>query len=85
MQLLSENGLASVVKWMERGVAPEFDQRIHSWFALTSVQLVCFPAAISMVHFAVRTGEIALDLAGAAVETRKENINPKHAAESTPA
>jgi hypothetical protein len=60
-QLLSEKGFASVLKWIERDVAPELDQRIHSWFALISVQFDAFPAAMSIVHFAVRTGGRAVE------------------------
>src|ERR1700691_2408093 len=84
-QLLSEKGFASVLKWMERGVAPELDQRIHSWFALISVQLDSFPAAISMVHFAVRTGGRALEPAVLVSDATNAKTNPKHAVESSAA
>jgi hypothetical protein len=84
-QLLSANGLASDLKCTERGLEEEFDQRIHSWFALTRVQPDSFPAAISIVHFAVRTGGSALELAGVAIQVQNTNVNPKNAIESTTA
>jgi hypothetical protein len=82
-QLLSEKGFASVLKWMEREVAAELDQRIHSWFALISVQFDCFPAAISMVHFAVRTGGRALEPTGLASDATNAKTNPKHVVKSS--
>src|SRR5271156_1572333 len=84
-QLLSANGLPSDLKCTERGLEEEFDQRIHSWFALMRVQSDSFPAAISIVHFAVRTGGRALELAGLTTDAQNTNINPKHVIESTTA
>jgi hypothetical protein len=81
-QLLSANGLPSDLKWIERGVAAEFDQRIHSWLALISVQSVSFPAAISIVHFAVRTGGIAVEPSGLAIEAQNTNAIPQDVIES---
>src|SRR5580704_4529433 len=76
-QLLSANGLPSDLKWMERAVAPEFDQRIHSWVAFRSVQSDSLPAAISIVHFAVRTGGIAVEPTGLAIDAQNADSNPK--------
>jgi hypothetical protein len=81
-QLLSANGLPSDLKWMERDVGAEFDQRIHSWLALMSVQSDSFPAAISIVHFAVRTGGMAVVPMGLAIEAQNTNAIPQHAIES---
>jgi hypothetical protein len=67
---------------MERGVAAEFDQRIHSWFALMSVQSDSFPAAISIVHFAVRTGGMAVEPTGLTIDAHNANKNPKLVIES---
>src|ERR1700735_1094274 len=80
-QLLSASGLPSDLKWMERDVVDEFDQRIHSCLALMSVQSDSFPAAISIVHFAVRTGGMALELPGLTVDAQNANRNPKHVIE----
>ena len=84
-QLLSANGLPSDLKWTERGLEEELDQRIHSWFALIRVQSDSFPAAISIVHFAVRTGGGGVEPAGVATDVQNTNTNPKHAIESTTA
>src|SRR5580704_5689843 len=73
-QLLSANGLPSDLKWMERGAAAEFDQRIHSWLALINVQSVSFPAAISIVHFAVRTGGIPVEPVEIAIDVQNINV-----------
>jgi len=67
---------------MERGLEEEFDQRIHSWFALMRVQSDSCPAAISMVHFGVRTAATALEPAGLANVAQKMNIVARHVIES---
>jgi hypothetical protein len=82
-QLASANGLPSVLKWIERGAAPEFDHRIHSWLALTRVQSDSFPAAMSMVHFADRTGGRTLEPAGLAIEPKRMNVDKKQVIEKT--
>jgi hypothetical protein len=84
-QLLSANGLPSDLKCTERGLEEELDQRIHSWFALIRVQSDSFPAAMSIVHFAVRTGGRSVEPAGLATDVQNTNIDPKHAIESTTA
>jgi hypothetical protein len=49
------------------------------------VQSDPFPAAISIVHFAVRTGGRSVELAGVAIQMQNTNVNPKNAIESTTA
>ncbi len=46
------------------------------------VQSDSFPAAISIVHFAVQTGGKALDAAGLAIEAQNTIITPEHVIES---
>ena len=61
-------GLSSDLKWTERRCEAEFDHKIHSWFALTRVQSAPFPSAISIVHFAVLVGVMAVEAAGTAID-----------------
>ena len=81
-QRRSVKGLSSDLKWMERGLEEEFDQRIHSWFALMRVQSDSCPGAISMVHFGVRTAGMGREPAGLANVAQSMNIVPKHIIES---
>jgi hypothetical protein len=62
---------------MERGFEVVFDQRIHSYFALISVQSVAFPSAISIVHFGVRTAGTAPELMGLAIVAWIKDTTPK--------
>jgi hypothetical protein len=47
-----------------------------------SVQSDSLPAAISIVHFAVRTGGMAVEPTGLAIEVQNTNVIPQHVIES---
>jgi hypothetical protein len=70
------------LKCTERVFEAEFIQRIHSSFALISVQSDSFPLAMSTVHFAVRTAAVVRELAGVAVGAQNASVNPKQTIET---
>jgi len=78
--------LSPDLKWIDRGFESEFIQRIHSSFALTSVQPDSFPAAMSTVHFGVRTAGAGREAAGRATDAKNKEaqrapVNPQQTIE----